>query len=341
MKVFVTGGTGYIGRVLIPELIKDGDEVTVIDRCFLNYDDVIKEYENLGVKVFREDIRFFEQNLIKGYDAVVDLAALSNDPSGDLDPLKTWDINYIGRVRVARLAKKAGIERYVVTSSCSVYGFREDIASEVSSVNPLTEYAKANVQVEKDNLFLKDNNFSPVALRLSTAFGYSKKMRLDIAINAMVYNAVVTGKIKLMRDGNQFRPFVHVKDISRSIRTALYADKDVISGETFNIGSDKLNVKLLNLANFVKKLSDVNSEIEWYGDPDTRSYRVKFDKAKQLLNFEAEVSIEDGIKEIIQKIKDGELIDYPQMHTVNFYRNLIESRTLMDKYGRNYIYNIL
>ena len=195
MKVFVTGGTGYIGRVLVPMLIENGYGVTVLDRMFLNYDDVESKYNDIGCKVIKDDIRYFDPNFLKGQDAVVDLAALSNDPIGDLDPLKTWDINYIGRSRVGRLAKKVGVGRYIVSSSCSVYGFREDIADETSSVNPLTAYAQANVAIENDNLPLGDNSFATTALRLATAFGYSERMRFDIAINAMTLNVIKTGKL--------------------------------------------------------------------------------------------------------------------------------------------------
>ncbi len=341
MKVLVTGGTGYIGRVLVPDLVSDGYTVTVMDRCFLNYDNVEKEYDELGVKLLKDDIRFFDPNIMRGFDAVVDLAALSNDPSGDLDPLKTWDINYIGRVRVARLAKKVGATRYIVTSSCSVYGFREDTANEKSGVNPLTEYARANVQIEKDNLFLNDGKFSVTALRLATAFGYSKRMRLDLAINAMAYNASTTGKVKLMRDGSQYRPFVHVKDISRSIRTTLGSDSDRVSGETFNIGSNSLNVKLRDLAESIRNLASVQAEIEWYGDPDVRSYKVDFSKAKNVLGFEAETSIEDGVKEIIGEVREERLADLPQMHTVNYYKYLMDSRSVIERIGKNYLYNLL
>ncbi len=335
MKVFVTGGTGYIGRVLVPMLIERGYDVTAIDRMFLNYDDVEKEYREIGCKLIKGDIRYFDSNLLRGNDAVVDLAAMSNDPSGDLDPLKTWDINYLGRVRVARMAKKLGIEKYVLTSSCSVYGFLKEVANENTLPNPLTTYAQANIAVENDNLFLKDKTFSPTALRLSTAFGYSKKMRLDIAINAMTFNAFHEGKVKLMRDGTQYRPFVHIKDISRAIVRVLEENRDAVWGETFNIGADELNIQLKDLANMVKKNVGIKSDIEWYGDPDVRSYKVSFKKSLEQIKFKAEISVEDGIKEILEKIKSGELKDEPQMHTVNHYKKLLDSQSNMLKYGMN------
>jgi nucleoside-diphosphate-sugar epimerase len=323
MNVFVTGGTGYIGRILVPMLIKNGYSVTSLDREFLNYDDVKSEYDNLGCKTIRDDIRYFEPSLLKGHDAVVDLAALSNDPIGDIDPLKTWDINYIGRARVARLAKKIGVERYIVSSSCSVYGFREDIANEMSQVNPLTTYAQANVAIENDNLRLGDSSFTSVALRLATAFGYSKRMRFDIAINAMTLNAIKKGKIGLMRDGEQYRPFVHVIDISRAIISALESDKELVNSQIFNVGSESLNVKLNQLAEIIKMNANPESVIEWYGDPDKRSYRVNFDKIEKTLKYHTEVTIEKGVNEIKDMLQKNNLDDYPETHTVEQYKKLL------------------
>lgn len=335
MRIFVTGGTGYIGRVLVPMLANQGHEVTVLDRGFLNYDDVESEYKSLNCQVIKDDIRYFDPTLLRNHDGVVDLAALSNDPIGDLDPLKTWDINYIGRSRVARLAKKIGVSRYVVSSSCSVYGFREDIADETSLVNPLTTYAQANVEIENDNLRLGDSNFTAVALRLATAFGYSKRMRLDLAINAMTLKAVEEGKIRLMRDGNQYRPFVHVYDISNAIIAALEADRDTVNREIFNVGSAELNVKLSDLANIVKKTVNPLSEIEWYGDPDARSYRVNFDKIERTLGFHSEMTIEKGVSEIKSMIDRGVLIDVPETHTLERYKRLLSDASVAEKHYLN------
>ena len=341
MKAFVTGGTGYIGRVLVPMLVKEGYDVTVLDRMFLNYDDVEKDYSDLNVRLIKGDIRDFDPNLLKNMDAVVDLAALSNDPSGDLDPVKTWDINYIGRVRVARMAKKLGVKRYIVASSCSVYGFRDDIADENSKPNPLTTYAQANIAVEGDNVRLSDNEFSSTALRFATAFGYSKRMRFDIAVNAMTLNALKTNKIRLMRDGEQFRPFVHVIDISRSIINILSQTNDVVGGRIFNIGSDSLNVKLKDLAEVIRQEVDPSSQIEWYGDPDIRSYKVSFNRAFKELKFKTVIDIKKGVEEILEKLKSGELQDLPQTHTVEYYKKLLDSASLVNNKGMSIVSRIL
>ncbi|MEM0136424.1 MAG: SDR family oxidoreductase, partial [Thermoplasmatales archaeon] len=331
----------YIGRVLVPMLVENGYDVSVIDRKFLNYDDVESEYKELGCNFINGDIRYFDPNLLRGHDAVIDLAALSNDPSGDLDPLKTWDINYLGRVRVARLAKKLGTSKYIVSSSCSVYGFLDSIANENTPPNPLTTYAQANVAVERDNLYIADKTFTPTALRLATAFGYSKRMRFDIAINAMTMYAYRDRKVRLMRDGTQYRPFVHIKDISAAMIRVIESEPEKVSGKTFNIGADKLNVRLSDLAETVKRVVGLESEIEWYGDPDVRSYRASFRKAKDELGFEATISIEDGVKEILAKLKSGELTDRPEMHTVTQYKTLLSSRDILNERELNIQHLIL
>ncbi|MEM3192913.1 MAG: SDR family oxidoreductase [Candidatus Parvarchaeota archaeon] len=341
MKVFVTGGAGYIGRVLVPKMVERGYEVTVLDRNFLNPSETGNPFDHLGVKFYRDDIRYFDPSILRGYDAVVDLAALSNDPAGELDPIRTWDINYIGRSRVCRLSKKIGVGRYIVSSSTSVYGFRDEISNELTPPNPLTTYAEANVAIEKDTLTQKDKKFIPVALRFATAFGYSPRMRLDIAINAMTFSAVKFKRVRVMKDGQQYRPFVHVKDISNAIIMALEADDDVVSGEVFNVGSENLNVKLIDLAHIVERVTGIRDSVEWYGDPDRRSYRGSFEKIRTMLGYKTTVDIENGVKEIKEKIEDGTLEDKPEYHTVEYYKKLLDAKILIDSCGYSVVNKIL
>ncbi len=322
MKVLVTGGTGYIGRVLVPVLLKKGHDITVIDRGFLDYSDPAEDYGE-SVKIIKEDIRTCDPDLFKGFDAVVDLAALSNDPAGNLNKMATWDINYIGRVRVARLAKKLGAKRYVVASSCSVYGFRNDVCTEATPVNPLTTYAEANIAVERDNIALNDSNFTSTALRFATVFGYSERFRLDLVINAMTFYGYKNRVIKMMRDGKQFRPFIHVKDVARAITSAIESDGVNIGGRFINVGSNKQNVQISHVAEMIRDKIGDDCKIELYGDPDNRSYKVNFDLSKELLGFETKYDIEYGVDEILSKCKKG-LEDVPQMHTVDYYKRLLE-----------------
>lgn len=331
LKVLVTGGTGYIGRILVPELVKEGYDVTVIDRGFLDYDNPEKDPDFYSVNIIRDDIRTVDPDILRDQEAVIDLAALSNDPSGALNPFMTWDINYLGRVRIARLAKKHGTKIYVVASSCSVYGFREEISDEKTPPNPLTTYAMANVEVEKDNLSLNDKNFRSTALRFATVFGYSKRFRLDLVINAMTFYGCRDNIIKMMRDGSQYRPFVHVKDVSRAVISTIESDNEEIGGRAINIGNNNLNMQIKDIAEIIKRKLDNKPEIVLYGDPDKRSYRVNFDLAKKLLKFETKYTIEDGIEEIIKECKNNPN-DLLQMHTVDTYKRLLEYEKEIKKY---------
>lgn len=321
MKVLVTGGTGYIGRVLVPDLASKGFDVTVMDRGFLDYSDPREDYSE-NVTILHEDIRTCDPDLLRGFDGVIDLAALSNDPAGNLKKMATWDINYLGRVRIARLAKKHGTGKYVVASSCSVYGFRDDICYETTPVNPLTSYAEANIAVEKDNLNLNDGAFRSTALRFATVFGYSKRFRLDLVINAMTFYGFKNHVVRMMRDGSQYRPFIHVKDVSRALISVIESDDSSIGGRFINVGNNELNLQIKSIADMIKKKIGNDCTIELYGDQDNRSYRVNFDLAKELLKFETKYDIQYGVKEIIDKCRDG-LEDFPQMHTVDYYKKLL------------------
>ena len=284
MNVLVTGGAGYIGSVLSRMLLEMGYDVTILDRLFFGTDS-IKDIAD-RVTLIKDDVRWFKPEILKKVDAVFDLAALSNDPSGELEPQKTLDINYKGRVRVANLAKKFGAEKYVLASTCSVYGFQEGIITEESSLNPLTTYAKANLMAENEILPLADENFSATVLRQATVYGFSYRMRFDLAINGMTLGYYRNGKIPIMRDGKQWRPFVNVKDTSRAFIKVLEAEPEVVNGQVFNVGCNEQNVQIFDLAELVAEACSLPFNYEWYGDPDTRSYRVIFDKIKETLNFQ-------------------------------------------------------
>ena len=218
--------------------------------------------------------------VFEGLDAVADLAALSNDPLGDAFTDETWEINHQARARNARLAKAAGVPRYVIPSSCSIYGFfpPTQILDEDCTPNPLTVYAKANLAAEQDIRPLASDDFVVGVLRFATLFGVSPRMRFDLAVNGMTETAWRTGKLALMRDGSQWRPMIHVRDAARAIEFMLEADGKAINGRVFNAGSNDLNVQIRPLADRVAALVPRDVEIDWYGDADTRSYRVAFDR---------------------------------------------------------------
>lgn len=334
MKVVVTGGAGYIGSTLVPILVGRGYDVTVLDRLFFGRDSL----SSLGdkVNVVRDDIRSCGSEIFEGADAVLDLASLSNDPSGELDPQKTLEINFKGRVRVAELARKQKVSRYVLASTCSVYGSSESIANETSALNPLTAYARANALAEQETLKIGGGGFCKTILRQATVYGLSKRMRFDLAVNGMVLAYHKHGKISIMRDGTQWRPFVHVADTSKAFVAVLEAEKEVVDGEVFNVGSEGQNIQVMNLAKVVAESMDVPFEYQWYGSPDKRNYRVSFEKIGKKLGFKADFTPRDGAREIQAALRTGALDpDDPRWITVEWYKKLLSNPELGDKVALN------
>ena len=328
--VVVTGGAGYIGSMLVRLLLEKEYNVKVVDRLFFG----LKSLKDILDKItlIKADIRDVRQDVFEGAYAVLDLAALSNDPAGELDPQKTLDINYLGRVRVAHLAKRAGVKRYVLASSCSIYGVQEEELTEESPVNPLTTYAEANYLAEQAILPLASDKFAVTALRQATVYGFSHRMRFDLAINGMTGALFTYGKIKILRDGTQWRPFIHVKDTSKAFIKVIEAEPEKVNGEIFNVGSNKQNIQIFELAKLVAKAAGKKFEYEWYGDPDKRSYRVRFDKIQKLLKYKPDHTIEDGVKEIWQALEKGiTKWDDPTTRTVNWYKTLLEWKEKMDE----------
>jgi len=328
MNVLVTGGAGYIGSVMSRILLEKGYDVTCLDRLFFGTDST-KDIAD-RITLVKDDVRWFNPEILKNVDAVFDLAALSNDPSGELEPRKTLDINYKGRVRVARLAKKYGAKKYVLASTCSVYGFQEGIITEESGLNPLTTYAKANMMAEKEVLPLADKTFSATVLRQATVYGFSYRMRFDLAINGMVLGFYRNGKIPIMRDGKQWRPFVNVNDTSNAFIKVLEAEPELVNGQIFNVGSDEQNVQIFDLAKLVAESIDIPFNYEWYGSPDTRSYRVSFSKIKETLNFMPQITIGKGARNVFDALKEGTLNpDDPRTITVKWYKHLLEMQQFL------------
>ena len=328
MKVLVTGGAGYIGSILTRTLLERGYDTTVLDRMFFGTDSTQDIADR--ITLIKDDVRWFNPDILKGIDAVLDLASLSNDPSGELDAEKTLEINYEGRARVANLAKKHHVRKYVLASTCSVYGFQEGTLTEESQTNPLTTYSKANVLAEKDILPLADKSFTATALRQATVYGLSRRMRFDIAINGMVLGFYKNGKIPIMRDGKQWRPFVHVKDTSSAFVKVMESDPELVNGQIFNVSNDEQNAQIFDLAGLVAEAIDLPFNYEWYGSPDTRSYKVSFEKIKKTLNFSPQYTPKEGAREVYQALKEGKLNpDDMRTITVKWYRHLLEMHALL------------
>jgi nucleoside-diphosphate-sugar epimerase len=328
MKVLVTGGAGYIGSVLSRILLKRGYEVACLDRLFFGLDP-IKEIAH-RIHLIKDDVRWFSPEILRDIDAVFDLASISNDPSGELEPQKTLEINYTGRVRVAKLSKKYGVSKYVLASTCSVYGFKEDTLTEKSKLNPLTTYARANTLAEREILKLAGKSFTTTALRQATVYGLSPRMRFDLAINGMTLGFYENGKIPIMRDGKQWRPFIHVKDTANAFMNVLEADPELVNGQVFNAGSNEQNVQIFKLAKLIARSINLPFNYEWYGSPDKRSYRVSFDKINETLNFKPEYTPKRGAKEMFDALQDGRVSgEDPRTITVKWYRHLLETQKLI------------
>jgi len=321
LNILVTGGAGYVGSVVIPELVKEGYKIKCLDRFFFGREFLSKkEFEN-NVELVQDDIRWFDAKILDDVDVVLDLAALSNDPVGELDPSKTFDINYLGRSRVARLCKNSGVKKYILASSASIYGQQEEIVNENSSINPLTAYSKANRMAEADNLLLSDENFTVTALRFSSIYGLSPRMRFDLAVNSMVLELFQTGKI-LVRGKSNSRPFMHLKDAARAYSMVIKADKDKINGQIFNVGSDEQNYQMDKLAIEVGDSIGKKYELELKDTHDHRSYVASFKKIKETLGFETKYTITNGSTEIYKALETGELVDSKKTITVEWYKHL-------------------
>jgi len=321
LKILVTGGAGYVGSVVIPELVKDGHQIKCLDRFFFGSEFLSrKEFEG-KVELIKDDIRWFDSKILDGIDVVLDLAALSNDPAGDLDPAKTFDINHLGRSRVARLSKNAGVKRYILASSASIYGQQDNTADENSKPNPLTAYSKANRMAEVDNLPLNDDNFTVTALRFSSIYGLSPRMRFDLAVNSMALEIYKTGKI-LVRGKSNARPFLHIKDAARAYSLVVKSQKEKIGGQIFNVGSDNQNYRMDDLAKEVGDSIGKKYEIELKDTQDNRSYKASFKKIRDTLGFEAKFTVKDGSVEIYKALETGGLTDSMKTITVEWYKHL-------------------
>lgn len=330
--VLVTGAGGYIGTTVVDALLAAGKSVVGIDRYFFGEHLLGETRENSRFRLVRKDIRDIEASDFAGIDAVCDLAALSNDPTGALDERLTYAINHQARVRTAQLAKENGMKRYVLASSCSVYGAGAGATlTETSALHPVSTYAKAGVLAERDILPLADDGFTVTVLRQATVFGLSKRMRFDLVINLMTLNAVQKGKIFVLGGGRQWRPIVHVKDAARGFLMVLDAPGSLVNREIFNVGSSEQNYQILSLAYIVRENLPFPVQLDIVpDDTDARNYSVSFDKVARVLGFEPRITPAEGVREIYEALKLGRVDTDIKTVTVRWYQHIMEAKRLVD-----------
>jgi nucleoside-diphosphate-sugar epimerase len=299
-RVLVTGHRGYIGAVLTPMLRARGYDVLGVD-CDLYRGCDFGVAEAAAVPEIAGDVRDVCGRDLVGVHAIAHLAALSNDPLGDLDPALTAEINHAASVRLARLAREAGVPRFLFSSSCSSYGAAGDApVHERSPLRPLTAYAESKVRVEEDVARLADRDFTPIFLRNATAYGASPRLRLDLVVNDLVASAVATGRVRVLSDGTPWRPLIHAEDIARAFVALLEAPRAAVHNEAFNVGAPGENYQVRDLAELVREAVP-GSRIEYAegAGPDPRSYRVDFGKlARMVPGFAARWTVRDGVREL-------------------------------------------
>ena len=300
MRVLVTGHKGYIGTVLVPMLLQRGFETIGLDSDLFStctFGDGMPEIPEI-----KKDVRDVTVADFHGVDVIIHMAALSNDPLGNLNPELTFEINHRASVRIAALAKEAGVKRFIFSSSCSNYGSAgDDLVHEEYPLNPVTPYGKSKVLVEQDVAKLADDAFTPVFLRNATAYGVSPRLRFDLVLNNLVAWAMTSGLVYLKSDGTPWRPLVHIEDISRACIAAIDAPRDVVHNQAFNIGQNSENYRIRELAEIVKETVP-GCRIAYAPDasPDTRCYRADFSKVRKALpEFKPQWDARKGARQLL------------------------------------------
>jgi len=330
-KVLVTGAGGYIGSDLVKTLLNSGYHVVAVDRMYFGDQSLDEFFDHPNFELYRIDSRSIPEKYFEGIFAVCDLVAISNDPSADLNPELTNEVNHTGRVRTAKLAKQSGVERYILWSSCSVYGKGEhQNLTEESPLDPISHYSKASLNAEVGVQALASESFCVTVLRNGTVFGISKRMRFDLVLNLMVATAFEARKIIVTGGGDQWRPLVHLHDVSLAAINILQQPKDKVNRQVFNIGKE--NIQITPLAYRIRRALETPIDVQIIpDDSDKRDYHISFAKATSVLKFEAKSSIEDGAVEIYDALVQGNCIRDEATSTLKWYKRLADSEVQYKK----------
>ncbi len=303
MRILVTGHRGYVGSVMVPMLLAEGLDVVGLDIDLYRHSTFGDEAQILPIPEIMKDVRDVEVRDLEGIDAIFHLAALSNDPLGDLNADLTYEINYRASVRLAEAAKQAGVSRFVFASSCSNYGAAasEAFLTETASVNPVTAYGRSKVASEEGISMLAEGDFTPTFLRFATAYGYSPRLRFDIVVNNLMAWAFTTRQVLMKSDGRAWRPLIHVSDMTRAFLTVLRAPSALVHNQVFNVGSTTENYTVRQVAELVRKTVP-GSEVAFGegANADARNYRVDFHKIATMLDFKPQWTVERGCAELYE-----------------------------------------
>jgi nucleoside-diphosphate-sugar epimerase len=336
MRILVTGTEGYLGHVFVPTLLDAGHDVVAVDTGFYREAQLYHGIDRQAYTLLA-DIRHVTADAFEGVDAVVHMAELSNDPLGELSPSITYEINHLGSLHLASLAKAAGVPRFVYMSSCSVYGVAagRDM-TEDDPTNPQTAYADCKTLVERDLRLMATDDFSPTFMRNATAFGASPRMRFDIVVNNLSGLAWTTNKIAMNSDGTPWRPLVHALDIAKALRLVLNAPREKVHNEVFNVGSNSNNYRVREIAEIVAQVFPGCALSFGSLDSDNRSYRVNFDKIASVLGFTTDWDVLAGarqLRSVFEQIQmPEEIFNHRAFTRLKMLKHLIETKQIDDKF---------